>query len=253
MIFTGGGSSTVTLNGTNATVIYSGSAQAVYGTVYQNLTLAGSGTKTTSSVTNNGILSMQGTATASAAPVYGPNATLQYNGSSAQSSGSELTATLPNLTISNSSGVTLTSTTTVSNVLTLANGQFTTGSKFLIIGTNGSTSGGSSNSYVNGNLEKNFSTGTQSFVFPIGDTEFAPLNLTNLSVTTAGSLIATTTTNAPAQIASSGINTNMDVNRYWTLTNSGGVFGSYGATFNYTLTDVSFAVNASAVRRERLE
>ena len=46
---------------------------------YNNLTLAGSGAKTTTSVTVNGILNMAGTATASAAPTYGSAATLQYD------------------------------------------------------------------------------------------------------------------------------------------------------------------------------
>ncbi|MBI2283333.1 MAG: hypothetical protein HYU71_06475 [Bacteroidetes bacterium] len=66
-----GATSTFILNGTGATVDYTGTAQTVYGTTYNNLTLSGSGIKTISGVTVNGILSLEGTATASAAPTYG--------------------------------------------------------------------------------------------------------------------------------------------------------------------------------------
>ncbi|HLX72053.1 MAG TPA: MBG domain-containing protein, partial [Verrucomicrobiae bacterium] len=236
--FSGGGSSTFTPNGTNATVVYTGAAQAVSSATYQNLTFAGSGTKTNTGVTVNGLLLMQGTAKASVAPTYGSNATLEYNGSSLQTNGAELAALLPNLTISNASGVTLTNNTTISNVLTFVNGLIVTGSKNLIIGTNGSTSGGSSNSYVNGTLQKNFKVGTQTFFFPVGDTEFAPLTLSNLSVTAAGTILVSTQPGVPSQITSSGISTNQLVNRSWNLTNSGGTFGIYGATFNYPTNDV---------------
>jgi hypothetical protein len=67
-------------------VVYNGVAQTVLLTTgggtyayYTNLTLAGSGIKTTTNVTVDGVLSMEGTATISAAPTYGAAATLQYN------------------------------------------------------------------------------------------------------------------------------------------------------------------------------
>ncbi|MDR3653863.1 MAG: hypothetical protein P4L34_12950 [Paludibacter sp.] len=71
------------------TVIYSGGSQTVKPSIYSNLTLGGSGTKTTTSITVNGILSMEGTQTISAAPTYGSNATLQYNSSSSKNAGAE--------------------------------------------------------------------------------------------------------------------------------------------------------------------
>jgi hypothetical protein len=65
-----------------STVSYSAAgAQTVAIKTYQNLILAGSGAKNTTSVTVNGKLSMQGTATASVAPTYGSSATLEYNSS----------------------------------------------------------------------------------------------------------------------------------------------------------------------------
>ena len=64
----------------------------------------------------NGVLSMQGTATYANGPfalTYGASAILEYKGSAAQTTGPERLATLPNLRIDNTSGVTLSSATTV--------------------------------------------------------------------------------------------------------------------------------------------
>ena len=246
--FTGGGSSTFDPSGTNSTVIYSGTTETVYaGTSkdlstyigYQNLTLAGSGVKTTTGITVNGTLLMQGTATASAAQTNGPKTTLVYNGSTAQTAGPELTATLPNLVISNADGVTLAGNTTITNLLTLANGLLVTGAKTVTLGASASISGGSAASYVNGNLQKTFNTGTQTFSYPIGDaTSYTPVALSGLAVSSSGSLKAATTSGNHPQIATSGINANLGVNRYWTLTQSGGTFGTYNTTFNYPSANV---------------
>ncbi|MFN5919940.1 MAG: hypothetical protein ACK45I_01430, partial [Bacteroidota bacterium] len=87
-----GGTSTITtLVATAAgnTVNYNGVAQTVKPTTYSDLILSGSGAKTTTSVTVNGILSMEGTATASAAPTYGTSATLQYNTTTGRTAGVE--------------------------------------------------------------------------------------------------------------------------------------------------------------------
>jgi hypothetical protein len=73
-----------------STVNYNGAvAQTVSTFTYNNLTLSGSGIKTTTGITVNGILSMEGTATASAAPTYGGAATLQYNTATARTAGVE--------------------------------------------------------------------------------------------------------------------------------------------------------------------
>jgi len=87
-----GASITPTLTATAAgnTVNYNGAgAQTVNAITYNNLTLSGSGAKTTTGVTVNGILSMEGTAIASAAPTYGVAATLQYNTSTSRTAGVE--------------------------------------------------------------------------------------------------------------------------------------------------------------------
>ncbi|MFA4835455.1 MAG: CxxxxCH/CxxCH domain-containing protein [Dehalococcoidia bacterium] len=89
-----GGTSTITTLTATAsgnTVNYNGAVQTVKGTTYVNLTLSGTGAKTTATVTVTGILSMEGTAavTASAVPTYGAAATLQYNKTAAFTSGVE--------------------------------------------------------------------------------------------------------------------------------------------------------------------
>lgn len=118
--FTGG---TFTPNA--GTVNYNAAgAQTVAGVTYNNLTLSGSGVKTTTGVTVNGILSMEGTATASTAPTYGASATLQYKGSATQTTGPELTAVIPNLTVNNINGVILSSSPTITGTLTLTSGKF---------------------------------------------------------------------------------------------------------------------------------
>jgi len=88
----GGTAGITTLTTTTAgnTVNYNGAAaQTLHTGTYVNLTLSGGGIKTTTTVTVNGILSMEGTATASVVPTYGAAATLQYNKPAAFTSGVE--------------------------------------------------------------------------------------------------------------------------------------------------------------------
>ncbi len=76
--------------GNTSTVNYGfGGAQTVSSATYGNLILSASGAKTIAGVTVNGVLSMEGTATASAAPAYGATATLQYNTATARTAGAE--------------------------------------------------------------------------------------------------------------------------------------------------------------------
>ena len=104
---------TLTATTTNNLVNYTGDVQTVKPTSYYNLTLSGTGSKTTTSVTINNILSMEGTtAAASVLPTYGSSAILQYKGSAAQVTGAEFPASitggqLAGIRIENTLGVTL--------------------------------------------------------------------------------------------------------------------------------------------------
>ena len=73
---------------TRGTVNYNGGIQTVLGQAYNNLTLSGTGAKTTTGVTVNGIMSIEGnaTVTVSAAITYGTNSTLQYKGTATRTS-----------------------------------------------------------------------------------------------------------------------------------------------------------------------
>jgi len=77
--------STGTVNYTRAGV------QTIWAVTYYDLTLSGSGAKTTTGATVTDTLSMQGTATTTGTiPTYGAAATLEYKGSAAQTTGTEL-------------------------------------------------------------------------------------------------------------------------------------------------------------------
>jgi hypothetical protein len=82
--------------GTGTVNLSAAGAQTLTGTVtsvFNNLTFSGSGLKTLTRVpTVNGILSMEGTATVSAAPTYGTASTLQYKGTSSITTGVEFPA-----------------------------------------------------------------------------------------------------------------------------------------------------------------
>ena len=122
-----GGTSTLILSGATPVSGSGGTFAASTGTVnysragtqtagaltYNNLTLSGTSLKTITGVTVNGVFSLEGTATASAAPTYGSSATLQYRGSAAQVTGVEFTSTFTangGVKINNASGVTLNAT-----------------------------------------------------------------------------------------------------------------------------------------------
>ena len=110
---------------------YAGGAQTCAGVTYNNLTLSGSGAKTVTGVTINGILSREGTATAAGTtPTYGAAATLQYKGSAAQTTGIEFPATFNGtggIIINNLSGVALSNSVAINSTLTLTSGTFSVG------------------------------------------------------------------------------------------------------------------------------
>jgi hypothetical protein len=115
---------------------YASGAQTLAGVVYNNLILSGSGAKTTTSVTVNGILSMEGTATASVVPTYGANATLQYKGSALQTTGIEFPATFSGtggVIVDNANGVNMSGSHTIGGPLTLTNGAFSIGANTLTL------------------------------------------------------------------------------------------------------------------------
>jgi len=218
------GTSTITaLSATSVgnTVNYTGGAQTVFATNYYNLGLGNAGAKTlqTGTTSIGGDFTFSGTASANAVigltiagnlnigtgttfrgrtfthsiaknfannGTFTPNtSTMVFNGTSAQTIGGSTATTFANLTISNSSGVSLddgtnTVSKTVNTNLTLLGGYLTSTSSNLLILSQGATAtvanaaieaGGSvfvpqsTSPFVNGPMRK---IGTQAFVFPVG-------------------------------------------------------------------------------------
>lgn len=219
---------TLTANANGNTVNYCrAGAQTLERTVYYNLILSGSGTKTTTGVTVNGKLSRQGTATASALPSYGAAAVLEYKGSAAQTTGVEFPASMNNqVIIDNSNGVTLNSARTLNNSLILISGYLTTtAANLLTIGAAGSIAGGSSISFVNGPLARIKNTAAQqTLLFPLGkNSAYRPIELiiqhTNATSSTyRAELFNTAPVGRTLPSSISGISTV----RYWNITKTGG-------------------------------
>ncbi len=147
--FTGSGPkiqmTTISFNGTveysnsgAQTLLNIGTSGAIPST-YTNLVLSGSGIKTLAlNTTVNGTLSVNGTATFAVGAftlTYGAASTLSYGGTSAQSTGVEFQATLPNLTINNSNGVTLNGSTIVTGALTMTAGNVALNTNAVTLGT----------------------------------------------------------------------------------------------------------------------
>jgi len=168
---------------------------------------------------------------------FSTGASYLYDGSSAQVTGAGLPATVSNLTIDNSAGVTLTGSATVNGTLSLSTGVLATGANSVYVSSSGSVS--RTSGWVNGNLKRRVATGATSRTFDIGDaTSYLPVTVSFASVTVAGDLTVSTTAGDHASVISSSVNRDRDANRYWTLVNSGMTFTTYDVTFTFVAGDV---------------
>jgi predicted CXXCH cytochrome family protein len=163
-----------------------------------------------------------------------------FNGTAAQTIlGSSPTTFSNSVSLSNAAGLSITTSPTVNGALTFANGKITTGANKLILGAASSTSGEGAGKYVYGNLEIYFSNAASpSRNFVVGDaTNYTPV-LVAFSGTTSGSgsLVGYTASGDHPNIASSGINPTLSVNRTWTISQGAtpvGGFTAYSATLNF--------------------
>ncbi|MFC5193161.1 YDG domain-containing protein [Algoriphagus aquatilis] len=176
-------STTLTLANSNSGIqIQSGGALKLPETA----TIAGPGNFTLSSgailevgstagITSSGATgNVQNTGTRS----FNSGANYIYNGTAAQVTGNGFPGA-NNLTINNSSGVTLSGSATVSGTLSLTTGIVTTGANTLTVGSSGSISGGSASSYVSGKLARVVAN-TASTFFPVGKGgSYKPLTFTS--------------------------------------------------------------------------
>ncbi|RYD52739.1 MAG: T9SS type A sorting domain-containing protein [Sphingobacteriales bacterium] len=104
----------------------------------------------------------------SGARTYNASATYEYNGTSAQNTGSGLPTTIAGLAITNLAGVTLSNPTTLSGSLALTSGVLTTSTAApLTLSATATLTGGSASAYVGGPVSR-ATNATSSYVFPVG-------------------------------------------------------------------------------------
>ena len=131
-------------------------------------------------------------------PVNGPirtstrnfdvSANYSYVGTTGQTTGNDLPATVNNLSINNTAGVSLSTPTTVSNALNLLAGTLSLGANDLTLGTLASISGGSTTNFIvtndNGRLVQSLAAATAK-LFPIGaaTNSYDPVSLTPVNAT----------------------------------------------------------------------
>jgi CSLREA domain-containing protein len=196
---------------------------------------------------NNLALSVGGdwTNNASTSAFTTGTATTTFNGTSSQTIAGSFVTTFAKLTINNSTGVTLGTSTTVSGLLTFTSGNVTTGANNLYLNSTGTVS--RTSGHVIGNFKKNFASAALSKTFEIGDsTNYTPVAVVFAAVSVAGDLTASVASGDHANIGSSTIDPSKSVNRNWTLASSGGLtFTNYGATFTFVAGDVDGGANTA--------
>ena len=168
--------------------------------------------------------------------------TVTLNGGSGQAVGGSFATTFNSLRISDAAGVTLTNDAYVGGVLTLTSGKVVTGAYVLAL--TGGSSVSRTSGHVVGYLRKAISTGDSITTFEVGDaTSYTPVAVSFSGVTSTGDLTVSTTAGDHPNIGGSSLDPAQTVNRYWTLSNAGVDFGSYGATFNFVSGDVDAGVD----------
>ena len=193
----------------------------------RNFTLASGATLAIGS--SNGITSTEasGNVQSSGTRTFSTSGNYTYNGSSIQSTGSGLPATVNNLSINNSSGVNLTNTVSVSGILNFQSGKFFTSTNEIKV-TNTSTSsitGNSNTSYVSGKLRRSVS-GSGTYDFPVGTDALSELmSVTLASVIGVSNMVCSFVNSNPndtvnsLSVIVSGVTINEMLNYgYWTLT-----------------------------------
>jgi hypothetical protein len=171
---------------------------------------------------------------------YSSGGDYTYNGAVAQNSGDGLPATIHNFTLNNNNNLTLTNSTSVSNVLTMSAGLFVTSGNTLTLGTSTSTLGTLSRSagHVVGNFRRWIAAAaTSNILFPVGTLSY--YNAANLSFTVAPTAGTITAAFIPANpgtlgfpITDAGISLSTIGYGYWSFTTANGFSGG---TYNVNL------------------
>lgn len=240
--------------GNTSTVTYGFSGgQAIINATYGNLTVSGSGTKSITTTTVNGILSLEGTASVSGSPSYGANASIRYRGSGGQSTGSEIPATFNGsggIIFDNASGVTLTTNVPVSSIITMVQGNIITGSSILILSNINTGSLIRSSGTVIGKFQRAINTTLLTdYLFPVGTATFyrpAVMNFSTLASTV--NITAEFKETSPGSFTPypDGVSlTDIFTEGYWRFSSSGTPAATYSLNLNGT-GFISFTLNGTS-------
>jgi hypothetical protein len=166
---------------------------------------------------------------------------INFDGTTNQIIGGSGVNTFNAITISNAAGVSLSGNVGVNTTLLFVNGKISTGTYSMSIGNSAVVTGAGTGKYIEGNLQMGIPAATTARTFDIGDvTVYTPvtINFTG-STNSTGSITLNTVTGNSSNIGTSNINTLLNVNRYWTITNNGVTgFSSYDATSNFVSGDI---------------
>ena len=158
------------------------------------------------------------------------------------------------LAVNNPSGVVLRRNFTFNGPLSFTNGRVITNANSLNIGAAGSVSGaGGGTGWVVGNLRRNFATGTSSRTFDVGGfTVYSPVALTLNGAAAAFDVTASTTSADHPELASSDLDANQSVNRWWSLSRTAATaFTSYDATFTFAGSDLDGGTDTAQLAARR--
>lgn len=244
--------SSAALNVTNLVFQKSGTQAATFYGNNNNVTNLTINAGTTVSSTDYSLLNLKGNLINNGT-LNLPNTTWTLNGTTAQSIGGSSDSTLGHLTVDNTAGLTLNRNVIVPGNLTLTRGIVTTGS-YVLSSTKfcpGAISGGSATSYVNGNLRLSYPGSGVTCTYPVGSNgAYIPMTVTIpwFSGISGGTLTGSTAAGEHPQVASSGIDKDHDVNRYWTLGAGGDTMATLpvGGSYTVTLPFLSSEVDAGS-------
>ncbi len=174
----------------------------------------------------------------------GSNSIITYNGSVAQTTGAALPASIANLTVNNTAGVTLSSSLSLNGTLTLSNGMLTLGANNLTLSAASTISGTPTaavhiNASGTGQLIRAFTSDLSSaFTYPVGDaSNYTPVTLNALTAASYSS--ASIGVNLANTKYASNLSTTDYLKRYWKLTATGITDPTYQITLIYVVGDVS--------------
>ena len=120
---------------------------------------------------------------------FNTGANYVYNGTVAQITGTGLPGTVNNLTVNNNAGITLTGTVTVSNFLTMTQGNLTTGTNILAISNSSAGALNRVSGTIIGRFMRAVNTTSADYLFPVGTASFYRPAIMNFASLSAGTNI----------------------------------------------------------------